>query len=82
VVDGATFVALGGGFAGSRRKPTVGLAAGAVALVTAIDLTCAQTLSAGNERNRTRIPDYSNRTCLAEDHGADARCGERLHDSG
>ena len=33
-------------------------------LVTAIDLICAQTLSADNKRNRTRIPDYSNRTGL------------------
>jgi hypothetical protein len=32
--------------------------------VTAIDLICAQTLAADNERNRTRIPDYSNRTGL------------------
>jgi hypothetical protein len=33
-------------------------------MITAIDLICAQTLTADNERNRSRIPDYSNRTGL------------------
>jgi hypothetical protein len=62
--DALDLVSLVGGFGGSRRKATVGLAVGAVALVTAIDLICAQTLSADNERGKTRIPDYSNRTGL------------------
>jgi hypothetical protein len=62
--DALDLVSLVGGFAGSRHKATVGLAVGTVALVTAIDLICAQTLSADNERNRTRVPDYSNRTGL------------------
>ena len=62
--DALDLVSLAGGFGGSRRKAAVGFAFGTVALVTAIDLICAQTLSADNERNRTRIPDYSNRTGL------------------
>ncbi len=62
--DALDLVSLAGGFGDSRRKATVGLAVGAVALVTVIDLICAQTLSADNERNKTRIPDYSNRTGL------------------
>ena len=62
--DALDLVSLVGGFGGSRRKATVGLAVGAVGLVTAIDLICAQTLSADSERGRTRIPDYSNRTGL------------------
>ena len=62
--DALDLVSLAGGFGGSRRKAAVGLAVGTVALVTVIDLICAQTLSADNERNRTRIPDYSNRTGL------------------
>ena len=62
--DALDLVSLLGGYAGSRHKATVGLAFGTVAIVTAIDLICAQTLSADNERNRTRIPDYSNRTGL------------------
>jgi hypothetical protein len=52
------------GFGGSRRKPLVGLAFVSVAMITAIDLICAQTLTADNERKRSRIPDYSNRTGL------------------
>jgi hypothetical protein len=62
--DALDLVSLVGGFGGSRRKAAVGLAFGTVAIVTAIDLICAQTLSADNERNKTRIPDYSNRTGL------------------
>jgi len=62
--DALDLVSLAGGFGGSRRKAVVGLAVGTVALVTVIDLICAQTLSADNERNRTRIPDYSNRIGL------------------
>lgn len=57
-------VSLLGAFLGSRRKGVVGLALGTVAMVTAVDLICAQTLSADNQRKRTRIPDYSNRTGL------------------
>jgi hypothetical protein len=33
-------------------------------MCAAIDLICAQTLTADNVRARTRIPDYSNRTGL------------------
>ena len=62
--DALDIVSLLGGFGGSRRKGAVGLAFGTVAIVTAIDLICAQTLSADNERKRSRIPDYSNRTGL------------------
>ncbi len=62
--DALDLVSLVGGFAGSRRKGAVGLAFGTVAIVTAIDLICAQTLTADSERIRTRIPDYSNRTGL------------------
>jgi len=62
--DALDLVSLLGGFGGSRRKAAVGLAFGTVAIVTAVDLICAQTLTADNERNRTRIPDYSNRTGL------------------
>ncbi len=60
--DALDLVSLLGGFSGSRHKAAVGLAFGTVAIVTAVDLICAQTLTADNERNRTRIPDYSNRT--------------------
>ncbi len=62
--DALDLASLLAGFGGSRRKVAVGLAFGTVAAVTAIDLICAQTLNADNERNRSRIPDYSNRTGL------------------
>ena len=62
--DALDLVSLLGGFAGSRHKAAVGLAFGTVAIVTVIDLICAQTLTADNKRNRTRIPDYSDRTGL------------------
>ncbi len=62
--DALDLVSLLGGFGGSRRKLAVGLAFGSVAMITAIDLICAQTLTADNERKRTRIPDYSSRTGL------------------
>jgi len=75
--DALDLVSLAGGFAGSRHKAAVGLAVGTVALVTAIDLICARTLSADNKRNSTRIPDYSNRAGLpktaARMRGAAAR---------
>ena len=60
--DALDLVSLLGGFGGSRRKPLVGLAFMSVAMITAIDLICAQTLTADAERKRSRIPDYSNRT--------------------
>jgi hypothetical protein len=62
--DALDLVSLLVSFGGSRQKAVVGLAFGTVAAVTAVDLICAQTLSADNERKRTRIPDYSNRTGL------------------
>lgn len=62
--DALDLVSLLGGFAGSQRKIFAGAALGSVALITVIDLICAQTLSVDAERNRTRIPDYSNRTGL------------------
>ena len=42
----------------------MGLAFGSVAMITAIDLICAQTLTADNQRKRSRIPDYCNLTGL------------------
>ncbi len=48
----------------SRRKPLAGLALGSVAMITMIDLICAQTLSVDTMRKRGRIPDYSNRSGL------------------
>ena len=76
--DALDLVSLAGGFGGSRRKAAVGLTFGTVALVTAIDLICAQTLSADSERGRTH-PRLQQPDRLAEDRGPDARCGgERL----
>jgi hypothetical protein len=62
--DGLDFVSLLAGFGGSRRKAAVFLALGAVGAVTAVDLICAQTLTADSKRLRSRIPDYSNRSGL------------------
>jgi hypothetical protein len=62
--DGLDLVSLLGGFGGSRRKGAVALAFATVAAVSAVDLICAQTLSADNERLRSRIPDYSDRAGL------------------
>ena len=62
--DALDLASLLGGFGDSRRKPVVGLAFVSVAMIMAIDLICAQTLTADNERKRSRIPDYSNRTGL------------------
>jgi hypothetical protein len=62
--DGLDLLSLAAGFSGSRNKGAVALAFGTVAAVTAVDLICAQTLTADNQRLRTRIPDYSNRTGL------------------
>jgi hypothetical protein len=62
--DALDLASLAGGFGSSRRKIFLGLALGSVAMITAIDLICAQTLSADGERKRSRIPDYSNRTGL------------------
>ncbi len=60
--DGLDLLSLVGAFGNSRRKPLVGLALGSIAMITVIDLICAQTLTADSERKRSRIPDYSNRT--------------------
>ncbi len=62
--DALDLMSLLGGFGNSRQKLAVGLAFGSVAMITAIDLICAQTLTADAERKRSRIPDYSNRTGL------------------
>jgi hypothetical protein len=62
--DGLDLLSLAAGFGGSRQKAAVAFAFGTVAVVTAVDLICAQTLTADNQRLRTRIPDYSNRTGL------------------
>lgn len=62
--DALDLVSLLGGFGGSRRKGVVALAFGTIAAVTAVDLICAQTLSADNQRLRGRIPDYGDRSGL------------------
>jgi hypothetical protein len=62
--DALDLVSLLGGFGGSRRKLFAGMAFGSVDMITAIDLICAQTLTADSERKRSRIPDYSNRRGL------------------
>ena len=75
--DALDLASLLGAFGSSRRKPLVGLAFGSVAMITIIDLICAQTLTADAERKRSRIPDYSNRTgfpkMAAQLRGAAAR---------
>ncbi len=62
--DAADLTALLFGFMVSRRKPLAGLALGSVAMITVIDIICAQTLSVDTMRKHGRIPDYSDRTGL------------------
>ncbi|MFY9640577.1 MAG: cyclase dehydrase [Rhodomicrobium sp.] len=62
--DAADLAALAASFMASRRKPLVRLALGSVAMITVIDVICAQTLSAGAARKAGRIPDYSDRSGL------------------
>lgn len=60
--DALDITSLMAGFADSRRKPILLLALGSVAMVTAVDLICAQTLQVDTMRKRSRIPDYSDRS--------------------
>ncbi len=62
--DGLDIAALLAGFLSSRRKPAAGAALASVAVIAAIDLICAQTLSTDEAREYGRIPDYGNRTGL------------------
>ncbi|MBT3069993.1 cyclase dehydrase [Rhodomicrobium sp. Az07] len=62
--DALDLVALANGFFDSRRRGVVLLALGSVAAVTAVDLICAQTLSADNKRRDDTPPDYADRTGL------------------
>lgn len=65
--DAFNLAALAAAFIASRRKPLAGVALGTVAMITIIDVICAQTLSADTARKRGRIPDYSDRSGLPKD---------------
>lgn len=62
--DALDLAALLAAFMGSRRKPVAGLALSTVAMITVVDVICAQTLEADAVRMRGRIPDYSSRAGL------------------
>lgn len=59
VLDLAT---LGAAMGASRRKETVALAIGSVAMVTALDIACARALGREVEREERWYRDYSDRT--------------------
>jgi hypothetical protein len=62
--DGLDILTLLAGFGRSDRKLGLFAALGSVAMITAIDLVCAETLSQDRKRQRSGIPDYSGRTGL------------------
>jgi hypothetical protein len=60
--DGLDILSLLAAAPASRRKLSLGLVLAGVSLITAVDLICAQTLSADIRRARMGSPDYSDRT--------------------
>jgi hypothetical protein len=62
--DELDLATLGAVMSGSRRKESVAMAIGSVALVTAFDIACAQALGNGRGESAAHdwIPDYSDRS--------------------